>query len=256
MSSRTTGPSGAGASSRIVLTILLRAPLALALGLLPRGLAAQCDTLTGAVRAGESYEHAFGDGLVFGLRAHVHAPPNPGGWNLEVRAAAGGEHDFAWVATLPYRWWNPRYIDTSYGLSAREAVARDVRSFGFVTGEAAYDSLSRAVELLVSSRPADMTASRFEAARDPARVTWEAMMDRVGQGELRITGAQVSDSTAQRPLGRIERLAFTAVLCPGGDTPPGHGSGGSPPQVGEAARHVLREPRAAQRQGRSTSPSR
>ncbi len=185
----------------------------------PRGLAAQCDTLSGHVRAGESYRHPFGGGLSFRLRANASAPPNPDGWTVEVRAGADGEHDFVWVATPPYHWWNPRYLDTSYGLDAQEAVARDVRSFRFVTSEAAYDSLARAVEVLVSSRPQGMTQSEWDAAGDSARATWTAMLDRAGRGELRITGAEVSDSTAGRPRGRIERLAFTAVLCWGESTP-------------------------------------
>jgi hypothetical protein len=190
---------------------------ALLCALLPHLLAAQCDTLSGRVRAGESYEQPFGDGLLFLLRANAQAPPNPEGWTIEVRRDGPGKgHDFVWVATPPYRWWNPRYIDTSYGVSAREAVARDVRSFGFVTSEAAYASLARAVDLLVSSRPVEMTEAEFEAARDSAHVTWQAMLERAGGGELRITGADVSDSTSELPGGRIERLAFTAVLCPAG----------------------------------------
>ena len=189
--------------------------------LAPGGAAARapCDTLAGTVRAGESWEHPFGDGLVFRLRATGQAPPNPAGWTIEVRTGPGGEHEYSWVATPPYHFWNPRYLDTSYGLTAREAVARDVRSFGFVTGEEAYARLSRAVELLTSSRPVDVTEAAHAAARDSAEATWKAMMEGVGRGELRITDAAVSDSTEERPRGRIERLAFTVALCPGGGAP-------------------------------------
>jgi len=193
-----------------------------------RGLSARapCDTLSGRVRAGQSYEHPFGDGLRFRLRAEPSAPPNPAGWTIEVRPRSDGEHEYSWVATPPYRFWNPRYVDTSYGVSAREAVARSVRRFGFVTGEEAYDRLARAVELLTSSRPAGMTDAAYQAARDSAEATWKAMMEDVGRGELRITDAAVSDSTAERPGGRIERLAFTVALCPGGEEPGGGEPGG------------------------------
>lgn len=183
------------------------------------GLAAQCDTISGQVRAGSSFERAFGDGLLFRLRAAANAPPNPAGWTVEVRAGADGEHDFVWVATPPYRWWNPRYLDTSYGQSARGAVDRDVRTFGFVTGEEAYARLSEAVGFLVFSRPPEMTEEEYEAAHDSVRAAWQTMMEEVGRGQLRITDADVSEPTPDHPRGRIERLAFTVTLCPGGEEP-------------------------------------
>lgn len=193
------------------------------------GLAAQCDTLSGQVRAGSSFERAFGDGLLFRLRAAANAPPNPAGWTVEVRDGADGEHDFVWVATPPYRWWNPRYLDTSYGQTAPGAVARDVRTFGFVTDEDAYARLSEAVGFLVFSRPPEMTEAEYEAAHDSVYARWQAMMERVGRGQLRITDADVSEPTPDHPRGRIERLAFTVTLCPGGEEPwEGGDSGGSP----------------------------
>lgn len=180
------------------------------------GASAQCRTLEGEVVAGGSYEHAFGDGLLFRLAPNAPAPPNPPGWTIEVRAGPEGRHDFVWVATPPYRWSNPRYVDTSYGVDARRAVAWDVRTFGFVADEEEYGALSRAVGFLVSSRPADMTADRYRTVADSVEGLWRTMLERTGRGELRITDAEVSGATPERPGGRIERLAFTVSLCPGG----------------------------------------
>lgn len=181
--------------------------------------AVRCESLTGEVEAGETFERAFGDGLLFRLAPNRNAPPNPPGWTIEVRAAPDGEHDFVWAATPPYHFDNPRYLDTSYGRSAAEAVARDVRTFGFATSEADHEVLAEAAGFLASSRPPDMSPRAHEAARDSLRALWSTAMDSVGRGELRITDATVSDPETHPPGGRIERLAFEVKLCPEGGDP-------------------------------------
>lgn len=182
---------------------------------------AQCETLTGQVAAGRSYQQSFGNGLLFRLGPAVKAPPNPEGWTIEVRDGVDGENDFVWVATPPYRFSNPRYLDTSYGNDARDVIAWDVRSFAFVTGEEEYRALAEAVRFLVSSRPPDMTEAEYEAAYDSIYPRWEALIQDAGKGELRIIDADVSRPTPERPRGRIERLFFTVTLCPGGGEPGG-----------------------------------
>lgn len=172
-----------------------------------------CAGFAGEVHAGEAFERPFGDGLLFRLRPTEHAPPNPAGWTIEVRRGEDGAHDFVWVATPPYRFYNPRDLTPSYGESAADVVAMDTRDFGFVRSEEEYETLAGLVRFLLW-KPEGMTEARYEAATDSVRTRWEAMLERVGHGRLRITDADVTGPEPHLPGGRIERLAFRVTLCP------------------------------------------
>ena len=84
----------------------------------------------GTVNHGQEFRKSIGRGLVFVLR------PKDDGWDITVQpegaAVSPGCNDFVWVATPPYRFSNPRYLDTSYGIDAREAVKWSPREFAFV----------------------------------------------------------------------------------------------------------------------------
>jgi hypothetical protein len=56
--------------------------------------------------------------------------------------AAGGD-DLVWVATPPCRSYNPRYLDTSYGITVRQALAHSPREFSFVLNCADYRTEER-----------------------------------------------------------------------------------------------------------------
>lgn len=178
-----------------------------------------CDTLAGEVRAGESWEAPFAGGrLRFRLRAARNAPPNPEGWTIEVgRADDPGERvdDYVWVATPPYRFSNPRYLDTSYGRTAPEAVAWSEREFGYAAGPAEYAALVGLVDTLLYP-PEGLEP----ATRDAVTARWKARMDRAGRGVLRITDSDVVAPGPGLPAGRIERLAFAVTLCPAGAADP------------------------------------
>lgn len=77
--------------------------------------------LTGSVTRGERFEAPFGDSLKFVLEPSI-GPPNPDGWTIRV-VGSDPAHDYLMVATPPYRFGNPRYLDTSCGYSATEAVS-------------------------------------------------------------------------------------------------------------------------------------
>jgi hypothetical protein len=76
----------------------------------------------GEVEHGRAWERELGGGLVF--RLAPSADPVLPGWTIEVRSLdlPEDENELSWVVTLPYRGWNPRYLDVSYGLTAREVV--------------------------------------------------------------------------------------------------------------------------------------
>lgn len=91
---------------------------------------------TGEVSQGQTFRRAIGRGLDFVLAPSTMDPGNITGWIISVapdRAPADSEcNDFVWVVTPPYRLQNVRYLDTSYGTSAEEAVHNSPRDFNFV----------------------------------------------------------------------------------------------------------------------------
>lgn len=173
-----------------------------------------CDTLSGDVRHGEIYERRFGGDLLFRLRPSSQAPPNPEGWTIEVLAAPDYEVDRVWVATPPYRFANPRDLTTSYGHTARDVVTNARREFAFATGEEEYEALAGLVDTILW-RPEEMAQREYDAVL----ARWRTRIGRAGRGELTITDAEVAAPDADRPLGRIERVAFSVMLCAGGEDP-------------------------------------
>jgi hypothetical protein len=156
----------------------------------------------GAVRAGEVFEHDVGAGLVFRLAPTPDAQP---GWTIEVRARGDTDpqRELPWLATPPYRGWNPRYIDASYGVTAAETVARRAREFGFVADLTRWSEANEAAQLLLW--PDRATAAELDAAR--RRLASVAP----GRGRLVIRSARLGRGSDGAE--RIETLAFNVELC-------------------------------------------
>lgn len=166
----------------------------------------ECEpTIRGGVVRDQDFEHAFADGLVFRLAAMRSSPPNPEGWRIEVRPRAFPEHEYSYYVSPPLRFWNPRYIDTSYGYTAARAVEHDVREFRFLTNEEDFALARRAVEVVLW--PGNYSDAEYDAA---VRGLGELAK---GRGTLRILDAELSPATNERPLGAIERLQFEVELC-------------------------------------------
>jgi len=71
-----------------------------------------------------------------------------GGWFIEVvpkNPSADSSLEYVWVVTPPYHFGNQRYLDTSYGIPAREAVKKSPREFNFVLDEKQYKEAARLV---------------------------------------------------------------------------------------------------------------
>jgi len=90
-----------------------------------------CPVLTfeGEVQAGKSFHHALGSQQSF-LMENIAS-----GWIVRVLPASGarGSHDFAELATPPYRSPNPLLISTDFSFRAQDAVAWNPREFHFFT---------------------------------------------------------------------------------------------------------------------------
>lgn len=104
-------------------------------------------SFSGRVEKGERYEYPMENGLVF--RLLPNSAGSPPGWVITVAKADRSRDDYVWVVTPPYRFWNPRYIDISYGTSAREASEITLREFYFVTNESDYKAASEAVDIIL-----------------------------------------------------------------------------------------------------------
>ena len=155
----------------------------------------------GEVVHGQAFERSLDEHLVFRLAPTGH-PANPPGWTIEVRhRGMAGPEELSWVVTPPYRFWNPRYLDTSYGWSARDAVAAHRREFGFVTTAAEYRTAADAVRKLLW--PADLPAPELEAARRALDSVRRA------SGTLTIIDSRVTPGAD----GRIDWLRFELVVC-------------------------------------------
>jgi hypothetical protein len=91
----------------------------------------------GEVAQGLTYRKDIGHGLDFVLKP-LPAPQSGDftGWTIEVSPQGRQPdpvcRDFVWVGTPPYRFWNPRYLSTEYGVTAQEAVHISPREFNFV----------------------------------------------------------------------------------------------------------------------------
>ena len=98
--------------------------------------------LEGSVHAGESYVRPMGNGL------EVMLEPLASGWILRVLPASGPRpaHDYAELATPPYRSVSPLLISTDYSFRAQDVVAWNPRRFRYVASAKDFLGMSAAYE--------------------------------------------------------------------------------------------------------------
>ncbi len=161
----------------------------------------------GEVSREKVFEREIGYGLVFRLT------PTPGdpdsGWRIEVVPKTQPQPpqekvEFSWVATPPYHFRNERYLDTSYGITAREAVENSPRHFNFVRNLADYQIADQTVNLTIYPN----AASELELARmrrDAAKV-------RAAEGELRILDSRITPGQKKDDPGTIDWIKFEVEL--------------------------------------------
>jgi hypothetical protein len=182
-------------------------PLLVALGVVALDAQPACrpSRFGGEVSHGQAFEHALAPDLVFRLAPEGH-PANPPGWRVEVRSRAlpEPENELSSLVTPPYRSWNPRYLDTSYGWSARDAVNYGPREFRFVTPATEYRAAVEAVRALLW--PSGI-------AEADARRTLDSVCRATGR--LVILDARVDEKAVSQHggPGRIEWLLFEVEVC-------------------------------------------
>ncbi|MCI0354809.1 MAG: hypothetical protein L0099_07210 [Acidobacteria bacterium] len=120
------------------------------------------------------------------------------------------------MATPPYRFWNPRYVDVSYEYSARNAVAFTPRKFQFVLNREDYEKTEAAVRKLL------WKSGHSERELEDAR-RWLEEVNK-GTGSLHLLDARIAgDETNER--GWIEWLKFEVELCLPRGSRPNQGKG-------------------------------
>ena len=165
----------------------------------------------GEVSANQAFERTFGDSLFFRL-----VPKGEQfGWDIEVVPERRGEtsqSEYSWVVTPPYHFWNPRYLDASYGMSASEAVRSSPRNFNFVLNEEQYKKAGDLVALAVSSHPQSdkRSAEEFEKeSQDAAQALYKFP---VAKGRLIILKSKIAASDDSGKQGFIKWLEFRVDL--------------------------------------------
>jgi len=96
--------------------------------------------MEGEVRAGQGFERQMGNGL------EVMLEPLESGWILRVLPVGvpRPEHDYAELASPPYRSVSPLLISTDFSFRAQDAVAWNPRHFRFVADKSMFLEMSEA----------------------------------------------------------------------------------------------------------------
>ena len=154
---------------------------------------------------GKKFEHDIGHGLVFQLTPDADAPDT--GWTIEIVPKSRGssnEDEFSAIATPPYHFFNLRYLDTSYGTTAKESVGISPRRFNFV--QSAEDA--RAALEIVNSEIYPNHASRQELDRLARR----AAKIQLGTAELSILDSRTTPGKNGGDTGTIDWLKFEVEI--------------------------------------------
>ncbi|MBI2817243.1 MAG: hypothetical protein HYX72_09915 [Acidobacteria bacterium] len=107
---------------------------------------------SGQLSRGEKFQKQLTPDLVFILEPNTSESAGISGWTIIISPQAdhSGEcKDFAWVVTPPYRGYSARYLDTSYGTTAEEAVKISPREFNFVLNCSDYEKERERVDRLL-----------------------------------------------------------------------------------------------------------
>jgi hypothetical protein len=167
-------------------------------------------TFSGEVSADKNFDRPFGT-----LRFRLNSEEASAGWWIEVVPAEGthaGNDEYVWPVTPPYHFGNVRYLDTSYGTPAADAVAESPRDFNFVLDQEQFHRAADLVNIAAYSHPVNLESSdvEFDKESQDAIATLESMS--IGKGCLQILDSRVDSSAGQDGLGAIEWLRFRVEL--------------------------------------------
>ena len=174
----------------------------------------------GDVRAGEGFEKVFAPGLKFYLE------PLRSGWIVRVLAANEPRvpHDYAELATPPYRSVSPLLISTDWSFRAQDAVAWNPRRFRYAANAEVFRRLAgiydkvMAGDAVSSARAAELVSAQPEGVLQILDVKMvpgladQAQMAATVASHLAETPHEVDQSQTPSPLGRVEEIRFRVNL--------------------------------------------
>ena len=167
-------------------------------------------TFSGEVSADKNFDRPFGP-----LRFRLNSEEASAGWWVEVVPAEGANSEnaeYVSVVTPPYHFENIRYLDTSYGTRAEDAVKDSPRDFNFVLDQEQFHRAANLVNLGVYSHPLSENKSEVEFDQESQNALAALESLPIGKGRLQILDSRVDRSTGQDGLGAIEWLKFQVEL--------------------------------------------
>jgi len=174
----------------------------------------------GDVHAGEGFEKVFSPGLRFFLE------PLRTGWIVRVLAADEplGPHDYAELATPPYRSVSPLLFSTDWSFRAQDAVAWNPRRFRYAANREVFRKLAALYDKVMSGDAASSGKAAELVSAQPEGVLQildtklvpgvadQAQMAATVASHLTETPHTVDQSQTPSPLGRVEELRFRVQL--------------------------------------------
>jgi hypothetical protein len=160
--------------------------------------------LSGEISSGDSFVRDIGNGLIFRL---VPSPDGFGnGWDIEIapkEIPAGSYSEYSAIVTPPYHFYNLRYVNASYGVTAGQAVAISPRAFQFAETPEDMQAASVVVNSIIYS--VDWPSQKDSLAAAAAKVP-------LGAGEFRILRSRITPGKNNEDLGSIDWLKFEVRL--------------------------------------------
>ena len=188
-----------------------------------KGEVCRAAVIDGEVKAGEAFRKEFSPGLEFFLE------PLPSGWIARVLEVRGGRevresHDWAEVATPPYRSVSPLLLSTDWAFRSQDAAGWNPRTFRYAATGAAFHALSRledrvlandaraggeAAALVMRQPEGEMElldVALVPGTRDQSRMAAGVAQHFAGTPHEVVQGAQPT------ALGHLERVRFRVRL--------------------------------------------
>lgn len=177
----------------------------------------------GEVIAGQPFRKVFTPGLEFFLE------PLPSGWIIRVLEMRGtqevrGPHDWAEVATPPYRSVSPLLISTDWAFRAQDAVgwnprefryARDAKTFtqlaGFVDRVMAKDTKASSLAAMLVVEQPEARLQILDASLVPGTHN-QALMAAAVASHFLETPHSVVQGESPTALGRLAKIKFRVTM--------------------------------------------
>lgn len=171
--------------------------------------ACRIEVIEGELNAGKSFGQAIGNGLKLWFQ------PIASGWILRVVPLTGplGDHDYAELATPPYRSVTPLSLSTDFAFRAQDAIGWNPRRFRFASSAVEFKRLDEVYERYESAGATPPATLEVEVADEVAKAA---------EGKLTIVDAKLVPGTADQwkmaaaVSSRFETTAHTLVIPPAG----------------------------------------